>query len=196
MRLATRTITLVAAVGLLAACAPSGGGASGDAGDDAQSIGLSVADTDAGPSLVGPNGMTLYVFTQDTDGTSTCTDECALAYRDTGENRRVAADRCASLHQRGNHGPISVGLQASVRVHGPGMQIVGEHHAVADEYALLERDPFANEGMARDLAVLTNGGVALNLDERPDSCARADAAPVHVDQIRMMDDNAFFENHT
>jgi predicted lipoprotein with Yx(FWY)xxD motif len=80
MRLATRTITLVAAVGLLAACAPSGGGASGDAGDDAQSIGLSVADTDAGPSLVGPNGMTLYVFTQDTDGTSTCTDECAAAW--------------------------------------------------------------------------------------------------------------------
>jgi predicted lipoprotein with Yx(FWY)xxD motif len=78
MRLATRTITLIAAVGLLAACAPSGGGASGDAG--AESIGLSVADTDAGPSLVGPNGMTLYVFTQDTDGTSTCTDECATAW--------------------------------------------------------------------------------------------------------------------
>ena len=80
MRLATRTITLMAAVGLLAACAPSGGGASDDAGDGAQSIGLSVADTDAGPSLVGPNGMTLYVFTQDTDGTSTCTDECATAW--------------------------------------------------------------------------------------------------------------------
>ena len=80
MRLATRTITLIAAVGLLAACAPTGGGASADAGDGAQSIGLSVADTDAGPSLVGPNGMTLYVFTQDTDGTSTCTDECAAAW--------------------------------------------------------------------------------------------------------------------
>ena len=39
-----------------------------------------MANTDAGPSLVGPNGMTLYVFTQDTDGTSTCADECATAW--------------------------------------------------------------------------------------------------------------------
>ena len=82
MRLATRIMTLIAAVGLLAACAPTGGGASGDADatDALASVGLAVAETDAGPSLVGPNGMTLYVFTQDRDGTSTCNGDCAAAW--------------------------------------------------------------------------------------------------------------------
>ena len=28
---------------------------------------VAVAETDAGPALVGPNGMTLYIFTQDTE---------------------------------------------------------------------------------------------------------------------------------
>ena len=81
MGLVTRTMTLIAALVLLAACAPSGGGASGEAcSARRQSIGLAVAETDAGPSLVGPDGMTLYVFTQDTDGTSTCTGDCAAAW--------------------------------------------------------------------------------------------------------------------
>jgi predicted lipoprotein with Yx(FWY)xxD motif len=79
MRLPTRTITFIAAIVLLAACAPSGGGA-GATDDAAESVGISVAETDAGPSLVGPDGMTLYVFTQDTDGTSTCTGDCAAAW--------------------------------------------------------------------------------------------------------------------
>jgi predicted lipoprotein with Yx(FWY)xxD motif len=80
MRRATRTMTLMAAVALLAACAPAGGGASADAGDGLQTIGIAVAETDAGPSLVGPDGKTLYIFTQDTDGTSTCTGDCAAAW--------------------------------------------------------------------------------------------------------------------
>jgi len=73
-------MTLAAAVVLLAGCAPSGGGASGEATDDAAAITVEVAETDAGPSLVGPDGRTLYIFTQDTDGTSTCNDECAEAW--------------------------------------------------------------------------------------------------------------------
>jgi predicted lipoprotein with Yx(FWY)xxD motif len=73
-------MTLMAAVALLAACAPAGGGTSADAGDGLQTIGIAVAETDAGPSLVGPDGKTLYIFTQDTDGTSTCTGDCAAAW--------------------------------------------------------------------------------------------------------------------
>ena len=74
-------MTLAAAVVLLAGCAPQGG-ASGDADDPdgLQTLGIAVAETDAGPSLVGPDGMTLYIFTQDTDGTSTCTGDCAAAW--------------------------------------------------------------------------------------------------------------------
>ena len=81
MRIVTRTLSLAAALVLLAACAPSGGGASGEASPDgAATITVAVAETDAGTSLVGPNGHTLYVFTQDTDGTSTCTDDCATTW--------------------------------------------------------------------------------------------------------------------
>jgi predicted lipoprotein with Yx(FWY)xxD motif len=35
---------------------------------------------DLGATLVGPTGMTLYLFTSDTDGTSTCYDQCAEAW--------------------------------------------------------------------------------------------------------------------
>jgi predicted lipoprotein with Yx(FWY)xxD motif len=80
MRTVTRTMTLAAALVLLAACTPSGGGAGGSASDEAATTTVAVADTDAGPSLVGPDGRTLYVLTQDTEGASTCTDDCAAAW--------------------------------------------------------------------------------------------------------------------
>jgi predicted lipoprotein with Yx(FWY)xxD motif len=73
-------MTLAAAVVLLAGCAPSGGGASGEATDDAAAITVEVGDTDVGPSLVGPDGRTLYIFTQDTEGTSNCVDDCAALW--------------------------------------------------------------------------------------------------------------------
>lgn len=80
MRLVIRTLTLATAVALVAGCAPSGGGASGEPTDEAGAITVEVADTDAGQSLVGPDGRTLYVFTQDTGGTSTCVEECAASW--------------------------------------------------------------------------------------------------------------------
>jgi predicted lipoprotein with Yx(FWY)xxD motif len=74
-------MTLAAAVVLLAACAPSGGGAGSASPDDAaESVVVEAAETDAGTSLVGPDGRTLYIFTQDTDGASTCYDDCAAAW--------------------------------------------------------------------------------------------------------------------
>ena len=38
---------------------------------------VSTASTDLGDVLVNADGMTLYVFTNDTDGVSTCTGDCA-----------------------------------------------------------------------------------------------------------------------
>lgn len=74
-------MTFAAAVVLLAGCAPTGGGASGSASpDEAEALTVEVAETDEGPSLVGPDGMTLYILTEDTDGTSTCNEDCAAAW--------------------------------------------------------------------------------------------------------------------
>lgn len=41
---------------------------------------VGVAETDLGSILVDAEGMTLYLFEADTDGTSTCYDECADAW--------------------------------------------------------------------------------------------------------------------
>ena len=88
MRRATRTMTVGAALVLLAGCATPGGGtstsasasASASADDGGGAVTVVAAETDAGTSLVGTDGLTLYIFTSDTDGTSTCYDECAAAW--------------------------------------------------------------------------------------------------------------------
>lgn len=74
MRLAS---TLAAATLLLAACAQAGSG-SGSPG--AGGIDITVSHTGAGDALAGADGMTLYVFANDTDGTSTCTGDCAATW--------------------------------------------------------------------------------------------------------------------
>jgi predicted lipoprotein with Yx(FWY)xxD motif len=41
---------------------------------------VTVADTTLGKLLVDANGRTLYAYTRDVDGTSTCTGPCAMAW--------------------------------------------------------------------------------------------------------------------
>ena len=80
MRRWTPLVPLAATLVVLAGCQPTGGGSSAAASPSAgadETIALEAAETDAGTSLVGPDGMTLYVFTQDSEGTSTCSGECA-----------------------------------------------------------------------------------------------------------------------
>lgn len=94
-----RTIGLfVLGVALLAACGAAGGDdtttTSADAGQDPTTTtapevedttttaaetmdAVHVADTDLGSILVNPDGFTLYVFTADSEGESTCYDACA-----------------------------------------------------------------------------------------------------------------------
>ncbi len=71
MRLAS---TMAAAALLLAACAQAG---SGSGSPSADGIEITVSQTSAGDALAGVGGKTLYVFANDTDGTSTCTGGCA-----------------------------------------------------------------------------------------------------------------------
>lgn len=80
MRRTLTTAALAIVVGVLSACAPTDGGAGETAEPTeaaAETITVATAETDAGTALVGPDEMTLYIFTQDTDGTSTCAGECA-----------------------------------------------------------------------------------------------------------------------
>lgn len=55
--------------------APEGEGATTTAAETMD--GVHVADTDLGSILVDPDGFTLYIFTADSEGESTCYDACA-----------------------------------------------------------------------------------------------------------------------
>jgi predicted lipoprotein with Yx(FWY)xxD motif len=92
MRTRTRTLGILAAATVMLLAAACGGD------DDAKTtqqpsakptpapaasadaVVVRSATTDLGKILVGKNGMTLYGFTNDTDGTSTCTGTCASAW--------------------------------------------------------------------------------------------------------------------
>jgi predicted lipoprotein with Yx(FWY)xxD motif len=72
MRLAS---IIAAGALLLAACTPQAGG--GSAAPSSGGIDVAVSHTGAGDALAGAGAMTLYVFKNDTDGSSTCTGDCA-----------------------------------------------------------------------------------------------------------------------
>jgi predicted lipoprotein with Yx(FWY)xxD motif len=78
---------------LLAACGEDDGGAAGT-GDGttseespspeespaAETTTVQLAESDLGSILVDADGMTLYLFESDTDGSSTCYDDCAASW--------------------------------------------------------------------------------------------------------------------
>jgi predicted lipoprotein with Yx(FWY)xxD motif len=74
-------LTLVAAGALfLAACQNAGSGSTAPS-SGAGAINVTVSHTSAGDALAGPNGMTLYILTKDTNNTSTCTSGgCATTW--------------------------------------------------------------------------------------------------------------------
>lgn len=59
--------------------------------------GVSTAETDLGSILVDAEGFTLYVFTNDTEGTSTCYDDCAANWPAVPGDTAIGADLDASL---------------------------------------------------------------------------------------------------
>lgn len=59
--------------------------------------GVHVADTDLGEILVGPDGLTLYVFTPDTEGTSTCYDACADLWPPVPGDVEISSDLDRSM---------------------------------------------------------------------------------------------------
>lgn len=94
-----RLILAVVAL-LVAACGEEG---TTDAGEEAtttaaaEMTGVHVAETDAGSALVGPDDLTLYVFTSDTGGESTCYDACADLWPPVPGDAEISSDLDASI---------------------------------------------------------------------------------------------------
>ena len=81
----------------LAACGDSGeepasGTTSAAQSPPAEAATVQVADSDLGSILVDSAGMTLYLFEADTDGSSTCYDDCATAWPALVDDAPVAGD--------------------------------------------------------------------------------------------------------
>jgi predicted lipoprotein with Yx(FWY)xxD motif len=88
-----RIVTLLGAVALIAACSaqpaaqtatptfsPTSQPTAQPSATAATGSQVNVASSPLGTHLAGANGMSLYVLTRDTAGTSTCTDECSQGW--------------------------------------------------------------------------------------------------------------------
>ena len=75
------------------------------------------------------------------------------------------------------------------------MTIVDEHHTMADEHIVLDRDALADEAVRRNLAPAPNLSVLLNLHEGADLRVVTDATPIEVDEFRMMNHHPFAEDN-
>ncbi len=84
------------------------------------------------------------------------------------------------------HHPIVLGLQRPVGVGRARIPIVDEHHAVADEDFVFDRDAGTYERVTRDFAATPDFRVALNLDERakPRVVSNLAAVKIYVDASR------------
>lgn len=71
-------------------------GATGTTGAEAMD-GVHVAETDLGPILVNPDGFTMYIFTPDTEGVSTCYDDCAATWPPVPGDTPIGSDLDASM---------------------------------------------------------------------------------------------------
>jgi predicted lipoprotein with Yx(FWY)xxD motif len=85
-RLPTAVLVAVSLVSAACGAEGTGGAAPEERGVEAQEAGdatdadLTVADSEHGEILVDGAGMTLYLFTEDSDGRSVCEDACAAAW--------------------------------------------------------------------------------------------------------------------
>src|SRR5690606_20983613 len=127
------------------------------------------------------------------DGTGA--DQRTLAYRDSGHDRRIAADRRTSPDARRDHLPIGLALQASVGIRGTRVAVVREYHAVPDEYFVFNGHAFAEERVRGDLAACADRRVLLDLDECADPRVVPDGATVEVDERRLEDSHAGSESY-
>lgn len=96
----SRFLTFVSVAALvLSAC--GGGepdsGAQAEGGSESTAEGVHVADSDLGEILVGPEGLSLYVFTADGEGTSACTDACAQAWPPLPADVAIGSDLDQSM---------------------------------------------------------------------------------------------------
>src|SRR5208282_5354988 len=105
------------------------------------------------------------------------------AYGDVRQDGATRTDRSPLLHQGPLDFPIGLGLQTAFGRSRPRVGIVDEGDAMADEYVVFNGHAFTNEGMARNLAVLSHARIFLDLDKGANLGFIADFAAIEIDEF-------------
>src|SRR5262249_59131865 len=115
------------------------------------------------------------------------THERPLADRDAPEQDSAGTDRGPTPDAHRKQRPVLFCLKRAVLRRRLRELVVHEHHAVPDEYLVLDRDTVTDERVTLDLAIGPDDGAALYLDERSDPRVVTDPAAVEVRE-RVNDD--------
>jgi hypothetical protein len=107
-------------------------------------------------------------------------DDGTFANFHAAENRGIAPDRGPAANQRRLARPILAALQAAVVIRRARKPVVREHHAMADERLILDRDARADERVALDLHAPADFYVRLDLHKGPDERLVADLAAIEI----------------
>ena len=102
-------------------------------------------------------------------------DDRVISDRHAAHDHAPATNGCALAHQGLFHRPVRFSLQLPIGIGRSRITIVNENDRMADEYTILNRDPFADKCMARNLAVCPNDRSLLNFDKCADLRAVTDA---------------------
>lgn len=78
------------------------------------------------------------------DDGSRC-DQRTRSNRYPCKNRGIAANARAFFYKGLHDHPVGLALRCAIRVRCAGMKVIGKHHAVTDEYLILDAYPLANE---------------------------------------------------
>ena len=92
-----------------------------------------------------------------------------------------------------NTGPITRGLQGTIRIGRAREKIVGKRNAVPDKNLILNRDSFANKGMAGNLTAIADFRPFLNLDESSDLHIITNLTAIEIRETEYTD--PFAQNH-
>src|ERR1700693_4387359 len=129
------------------------------------------------------DGISRNILCYDASGA----DNCLLSNHDIAKQSHSRTNRSAFLHYRPIDLPILFGLQPALRRSCARVGIVNESYAVTNKHVVLDRDAFANEAMAGDLAILSDSRILLNLNKSPNFRVVTDFATIKIDELRQFD---------
>src|SRR5208283_2413580 len=104
-----------------------------------------------------------------------------------GQNSTSGTDAGSIFDQGGFDFPVRFRLKPARLIDRPRVSIVYENNSMANEDVVFYGHPFADEGMARNLAVLADRGIFLDLDKRAYPGIVANLTAIEVYELRELD---------